>query len=157
MNAHWMTRYVDIARRDESAWQAAVRMHQRGVGTLVVVDESRQPVGILTDRDLVERVMAKCLDPSLTPIEEIMTTPVVTAKQDAPIEEMISRMRRGVFRRLPLIDQDGKLAGLVSLDDLLIGWSRQIAEVGALLEQETPQSLLARPPVESTEAELAET
>ena len=62
------TREVDLAQMDESVWQAAERMHQRAVGTLVVIDDDKKPIGIVTDRDLVERVLAKFLDPGATTV-----------------------------------------------------------------------------------------
>ena len=61
-------REVDLADPGEPVFQAAERMHQRAVGTLVILNQESQPVGILTDRDLVERVLAKGLDAYTTTV-----------------------------------------------------------------------------------------
>ena len=137
-------REVDYAVADESAWQAAERMHQRCVGTLVVLDESKEPVGIITDRDLVERVMAKGLDPNTTTINEIMTAGPKTISEDASIESAVSLMRSGGFRRLPVVDADGRLVGMLSVDDVLMLLAEEISQIGQLMEKETPPRVAAQ-------------
>jgi CBS domain-containing protein len=134
-------RTVDLAHADESVWQAAERMHQRGVGALVVLNDSREPVGILTDRDLVERVIAKRLDPDETPVDRVMTAHPMTIYEGAEVEKALTLMRDGHFRRLPVVDHEGKLTGLICLDDLLMTWARQFALVGEALATETPRAL----------------
>lgn len=134
-------RGVDTARAEETAWMVAERMHQRGVGTLVVINDVEEPVGILTDRDLVERVMAKGLDPYETLVRDVMTHDVRTVNEDAPAETLLAMMQRGCFRRLPVVDSDGKLIGVVSLDDVLMQWSKDFCLLGKLLTEETPRSV----------------
>ena len=136
-------REVDVADPDESAWQAAERMHQRCVGTLVVLNESKEPTGIITDRDLVQRVMAKALDPSTTAIHDVMTVMPKTISEDASIESAVALMRSGGFRRLPVVDSDGRLVGLLSVDDVLMLLAEEISQIGELLENETPQRAAA--------------
>src|SRR6059036_699183 len=96
-------REVDLADADESVRMAAERMHQRSVGTLVIVDEWRHPIGIVTDRDLVIRVLAAAKDPDLTLVEEVMTHPPFTVTEGTPIEDAIKLMRSGRFRRVPVV------------------------------------------------------
>jgi CBS domain-containing protein len=132
---------VDTARTHESAWRAAERMHQRGVGSLVVVNESEEPIGILTDRDLVERVMAKGMDPYETVVGDVMTHEPKTVNEDAPIETVLGMMQRGSFRRLPVVNTDGKVCGMISLDDILMQWSNQFCLLGQLLHEETPRGV----------------
>jgi len=133
-------REVDFAQVDETAWQAAERMHQRSVGTLVVLNESKQPIGILTDRDLVVRVLAKSEDPHVITIGECMTKAPHTISEDAPIESALSLMRSGAFRRLPVVNREGGLVGLVSLDDVLMLLAEEFAQIGKLVERETPRA-----------------
>ena len=134
------TREVDLAHVDESVWQAAERMHQRAVGTLVVADEDKRPIGIITDRDLVERVLAQALDPTSTTVGQVMTeTPEVVSEYEA-IEQAIAVMRRERCRRLPVVDDDGQLIGLLSLDDVLQLLAEELTSVGQLLERQTPRS-----------------
>ena len=134
------TREVDLAHVDESVWQAAERMHQRAVGTLVVTDHDQKPIGIITDRDLVERVLAHALDPTATTVGDVMThAPETVSEQDA-IEHAITVMRRERCRRLPVVDDSGQMVGLLSLDDVLQLLAEELTNVGQLLERQTPQA-----------------
>jgi CBS domain-containing protein len=131
-------REVDTATFDESAEVAAERMHQRAVGTLVVVNDAGQPIGIVTDRDLVTRVMARGRAPAETQLREVMTASPKTASEQEPIEKALATMRRGNFRRLPIVDSDNRLVGLVTLDDILMFVAAEFNDIGRLLERETP-------------------
>jgi CBS domain-containing protein len=135
-----LTRQVDTARRDETAWQAAERMHQHAVGALVVVDAENLVVGILTDRDLVERVMATNRDARTTKVEQVMTRSPVTVNADAPLESVLARMKQGRFRRVPVVDDSDRLVGLVTMDDILMWLARQLDMIARLVEHETPQA-----------------
>jgi CBS domain-containing protein len=135
-------REVDKASLDESVVVAAERMHQRAVGTLVVVNKSSQVVGILTDRDLVSRVLAKGIcSPGMT-VRDVMTVAPKTATIDTPIETALLVMRSGRFRRLPVVDSSGKLLGLVTLDDILMLLAEEFMQIGRLLKRETPQAVV---------------
>ena len=78
-------REVDLADRNEAVWQAAERMHQRAVGALVVVNDAKEPIGVVTDRDLVERVLAERRDPSVVTVSDVMARPM-TISEEASIE-----------------------------------------------------------------------
>lgn len=132
---------VDTAEVDESAWEAAERMHQRVVGSLVVTNQAGQPVGIVTDRDLVERVLAQNLDPHQTRVDEIMTAHPLRVRKDESIRSAVALMRSGGFRRLPVVDGDDKLVGLLSLDDVLMLFCEEFCEIGELLKKETPRAV----------------
>lgn len=132
---------VDLAEPDESAWVAAERMHQRAVGTLVVKDKSNHPIGILTDRDLVERVLAPDRDPHTTLVQEIMTSHPIRIRDNASIHGAVALMRSGEFRRLPVVDANDRLVGLISLDDILMHWCDEFADIGYLLRKETPRAV----------------
>jgi CBS domain-containing protein len=134
-------REVDLAEPDETVNIAAQRMHSRNVGTLVVLDKESRPVGILTDRDLAIRVVGQGLDPMRTFVRAVMTRAPDSVHEDTSIESAISHMRAGPYRRLPVVDRDGKLVGLVSLDDILDLLSEEIAEIGQLVRQESPRVL----------------
>ena len=136
-------REVDVADAGESVWQAAERLLQRSVGTLVVTDDAQNPIGILTDRDLVERVLAARKDPDVTVVGDVMTRGVKTISQDASIESALSLMRSGRFRRLPVVDRKGKLVGILSLDDVLMLLAEEFNQIGQLLERETPSGIAA--------------
>lgn len=132
------TREVDLAEPGDSVWQAAERMRQRTVGSLLILNVRRQPEGILTDRDLVVRVLAAGKDPQTTTVGEVMTRRLKTIREDASIEVALSEMREGCFRRLPVVDRLGELVGLVTLDDLLLLLTEEMTQIGAVLQSETP-------------------
>jgi CBS domain-containing protein len=103
--------------------EAAGIMRRQQVGCLVVTrDEEGQslPVGIVTDRDLVTRGIGMHFDPVTTTIECVMSTPLLTCKPDAAIDEVVGTMQAHGIRRLPLLDASGALAGIVSTDDVLV-------------------------------------
>jgi CBS domain-containing protein len=134
-------RTVDTAEPTESVQAAADRMNSRNVGTLVVLDPHDQPLGILTDRDLAVRVLAKGKDPFATTVVEVMTHIPKTIRENASIEQAISIMRSGPFRRLPVVDDAGKLIGLLSIDDILDLLAEEFRDIGALLKAERPEVL----------------
>ena len=135
-------RDVDTAKANESVAMIAKRMHQRAVGTLIVVNEACQPIGIVTDRDLVTRVVAKSLDPIETLVRDVMTMAPKTVPEDCSSESALLIMRTGRFRRLPVVDQDNQLIGLVTLDDMLMLLAEELSQVGRLLKRETPQAVV---------------
>ena len=139
------TREVDLADCDENVWQAAVRMRQRAVGTLVIVNEAKEPTGIVTDRDLMERVLAEAKDPRHTLVEDVMTRDPTTIAEDEPINVALPRMRRGGFRRLLVVDRKGSLVGLLSMDDVLMRLAEEISQVGQLIKRETPRGVAEEP------------
>lgn len=99
---------------------AARTMRQHDVGCVVVTKNTllgALPVGIVTDRDLAIRFLSndsgedECL-------EEVESLPLATCRPDAPIDEVIDIMQGSHVRRLPIVDDDGRLVGIVSLDDV---------------------------------------
>lgn len=135
------SRDVDLVDTDESAYAAAKRMQARGVGTLVAVDAERRPCGIVTDRDLVIRVLATNRDPETTWVRDLLSAPVHQVSTDAALEDAVRAMRRAHCRRLVVVDAEHRLAGIVSLDDVLAIMAEQMHAVAALLESEAPHAL----------------
>ncbi len=134
-------RDVVTAHEDESALVAARRMTQLHVGDLVVVQPRPfgppLPIGMVTDRDLVVQVMARGRAPSTTKVREIMHHEVVTVTEEEDIEAAAARMRAHAVRRLPVVDRNGALQGVLSLDDV-IGWlGEQLQTATELLEKQS--------------------
>jgi len=129
---------LDLIGPDESVATAADRMRQRTVGSLIVVDGLKHPLGIVTDRDLVIRALADARDADSTPVSEVMTPDIVVATSDTSINSALRLMRDGPFRRLPIVNLDGVLIGLVTIDDMLIRIGHEFGEIGSLIELETP-------------------
>lgn len=131
-------RDVDTASGDESALVAARRMRDRSVGALVVVNDRKQPMGLLSDRDLALRVIAQERDPARTPVTEVMSAMPMTILESSSIESALGHMRTGRFRRMPVVNGAGELVGIVALDDILTLLGEEFSMVGALLEREAP-------------------
>ena len=108
--------------RDETVQGAAYLMRKHHVGDIVVVDEpdgERSPVGIVTDRDIVVSVIALGLDPLGLQVGDIMSDDLLVAGEREDVGSLIERMRLRGIRRVPVVGEDGRLAGIVSADDLL--------------------------------------
>jgi CBS domain-containing protein len=111
-----MTRDVQTVRPDQPVQQAASFMLSADAGSIPVTDGDRL-IGMITDRDIAVRGVAKGFGPD-TPVRELMTNDIVSARDDDDVEEAASRMSEAQVRRLPVIDQDQRLCGIVSLGDL---------------------------------------
>lgn len=103
------------------------------MGTLVVVDDDERPIGMLTDRDIVVRCLAERLDPDTTQIGDVMSVPVCSLLEDTPIESGLATMARVGVRRAAMIDPDGRLTGVLAVDDVLELLAEEVGSVGALL------------------------
>ncbi len=131
------TRAVHTATRAERAREAARRMHQYKVGSLVVVDLEGKPVGILTDRDIAVKCVAEGLGGEVR-VEEIMTRPVSTVHEDTSIDEAVKHMSGAEIRRLVVVDDDRSLVGLLALDDVLELLVEEAEDIGRLLHAQMP-------------------
>lgn len=116
----------------DSVQTVADRMLGKHVGALVVVTESGVPVGIITDRDVVCRVVARGLEPRYVSVRTVMTPDPVVAHRGDAIEEAAMKMRQRGIRRLPIVNDDGSLAGMVALDDLMVLFSAELGQVSAV-------------------------
>lgn len=114
-------RDVVIASRNTSLADAAKLMRERHVGSVLVVDAAAagRPVGIVTDRDIVVQVVAAGLDHRGMTVGEIMSTPLLTVRDEDDALVALKAMRLRGVRRVPVVDEAGLLVGIVSLDDLL--------------------------------------
>jgi CBS domain-containing protein len=116
-------RKVVTVRRHEELRTAAWMMRERHVGCLVVVEPAgilggERPVGMLTDRDIVTHVIVRELDPRELCVEDAMTPHPLTVASTASIEDALRRMREGHTRRVAVVDERGRLAGILALDDI---------------------------------------
>lgn len=117
--------------------EAARRMREEEVGSLVVVDHER-PVGIVTDRDLVVRVLAESRDPAAVPVGEVMTGMPVFASSTRGLDDVIQLMRDLAVRRVPVVDEHQRAIGMVSLDDVVLLLSEQLAAIAETIRKEMP-------------------
>ncbi|HWP67461.1 MAG TPA: CBS domain-containing protein [Candidatus Limnocylindria bacterium] len=96
----------------------ACMMVEEDCGEIPVCDDTGKPVGVVTDRDIACRVVAKRKDPVEETAEDCMSSPVVTVRPDSPIEEAVQLMEQYQVRRLPVVGDDGACCGIVSQADL---------------------------------------
>ncbi len=123
-----MTRDVRTAPRDASLREVAAMMRDGDMGSVPVVDEGRL-LGIVTDRDMVVRVLAEGKGPD-TPVSEAMSTDLVTVKPDDYVFDAIRLMGDKQVRRIPVVGENGELAGIIAMADIALETEddRDIAE-----------------------------
>ena len=134
------TRNVTIAFRDTPLNGAARLMRENHVGCLVVVDETAGQhivVGVLTDRDIVTSVVAADLDPASLRVGEVMTTDLVTAREDDSLIDLMRSMRRKGVRRVPVVSGQGELRGVATLDDVLSILTEELSLLVAAIDSES--------------------
>lgn len=134
------SRITATAAPDESVRTAARRMAEYGVGTLVVLKENRgaRAVGVVTDRDVAIRCVAENLDPDTLRVSQVMSTPVHSVSDDTPLEDALRRMAAAGTRRLVVTSDDDRVAGILTMDDILDLFARETAAIGMLLEKQQP-------------------
>jgi len=111
-----MTRNVQTVRPDQPVQEAASFMLNADAGSIPVTDGDRL-IGMITDRDIAVRGVAKGYGPD-TPVRELMTDDLVIVRINDDVEDSASKMSQAQVRRLPVIDDDERLCGIVSLGDL---------------------------------------
>jgi CBS domain-containing protein len=100
-----------------TVFEAAVRMNERKIGALLVLAQGRL-VGIVTERDILQRVVAQRRDAAETLVEEVMTTEVACCRIDTTIEEVRGVMKNRRIRHLPVVEGEDRLHALISIGDL---------------------------------------
>jgi CBS domain-containing protein len=122
-----LRRKVATVQPKDSLAAAAKLMEKENVGAIVVVEQDR-PVGIVTDRDLA---LATCVHGATTDasVQTIMTCPVSTIREDEGVFNATQQMMELAVRRLPVVDKLERLVGVISLDDLLLLFSRELQNV----------------------------
>ncbi len=113
-----MSSPVVTLNENDASNKAAAVMDKNDLGSVIVTNKAGKSIGIITERDLVIRVLAKNLKPDTVKVKEIMTTPLVTIEPDAAITEAARRMNRLDIRRLGVMYK-GNLVGIISSKDIL--------------------------------------
>ncbi len=108
---------VTVSPKD-SVVKAARLMERKNVGSVVVI-QNKKPVGIITDRDIAIRVVAKKADVNSTLVEDVMTNDIVTGNDGQRAAELATVMHEHGIRRIPIVGKRGELTGIITLDDLL--------------------------------------
>jgi len=122
-----MTRPVITAEAELDILSAAKKMATANVGSLIVVSR-KTPIGILTERDLVKKIVAQATNPKSVKVAEIMSTPIVTISPEASLREAAALMLKSGVKRLPVIS-NGKLVGIITDTDLVSGSSVGLSDI----------------------------
>jgi len=104
----------------EATAEDAIRaMLERHVGAVAVLDENTRVAGIFTERDVLRRLSVSGREPAQTPVREVMTTPVEMATLDTTPGQALATMVERHYRHLPIVDDDGRLLGMLSIRNVL--------------------------------------
>ncbi len=111
-----MSKDVRVVRPDTSVKEVVATMNKFNIGSIIVVQGDR-PVGIITERDILRRLVEPCLAPETLTARQIMTSPVLTVNETASIEETARLMAKKKIKKLPVMN-NGKLAGIITFTDI---------------------------------------
>ena len=109
---------LQSTRPTETVLAATQQMNEHAIGALLVIDDQENLVGIFTERDVLRRVVAAELPPATVQVGEVMTTEVACCTPTTSIDEARSIFRQHRIRHLPVLNDDGEVAGLISIGDL---------------------------------------
>ncbi len=130
---------VVTCERDTSVHGVAALMREHHVGDVVVVEVEggrKRPVGIVTDRDLVIELLATQVDPGSVSAGDVMSWELVQARADDDISAAIDAMRAAGVRRMPVVDGEGALVGIVTVDDLIDWLAGSLNDLGRVIVRE---------------------
>jgi len=123
-------------------------MRQGHIGSLVIVEQmnvgKRSPVGIVTDRDIVVEVIATGLDPAVITVGDVMERELVVGRESDSVLQTLEIMRFKGVRRLPTVDGEGRLVGIVTVDDILEVLSEELSELSRIVAREQAREASAR-------------
>jgi CBS domain-containing protein len=114
-----LTRDAEVIHPKASVCEAAKKMRDMDIGMLPVCDGDKL-IGALTDRDIVIRAVARGYDPVRTPVKEVMTASIHCCYEDDEVESAAAIMEQKQIRRLPVLDSNKRLCGMISLGDLAV-------------------------------------
>jgi CBS domain-containing protein len=112
-----MTKKVKVVRPNSSVKEVAAHMNKFNVGSIIVV-EGGKPIGIISERDILRKVVEPCLRPEILTAEQIMTSPVVTIDENATINEAAKLMAEKKVRKIPAMNKQ-ELVGIVTFTDIV--------------------------------------
>jgi len=141
-------RDVVVIGKDATVQEAAQLMRIHHVGALIVTierDGKKVPVGIVTDRDIVIEVLAAGVEIGAVLVGDVMSDRLLTASESDGLWETLQRMRIKGVRRLPVVDDQGFLQGIITLDDMIELLADELAQVAKIVAREQAAEKTARP------------
>lgn len=140
-------RQVVICLPEDSIRQAAELMRNNHVGDVIVVEHKANmhfPVGILTDRDIVIEVLAEGVDATSITVKDVMSSELISVKEDDHVIETIEQMRDKGIRRVPVVNRDGGLEGILAVDDTIELVAELLSDLVKLFKHEFNREVKAR-------------
>ena len=137
--AEFCNREVIISNREDSVFEAAKLMRKYHVGDVVVIDQRsdvRVPVGILTDRDIVIELVAREVDATEVTVGEAMSNELLTVTENEQLTDLVQKMQGKAVRRVPVVNANGALIGIVTADDLIDLIAEQLASLVGMVQRE---------------------
>jgi len=126
---------VSTVRPDATAREVARALGEAAVGCVVVESADGKPVGIVTDRDLAVRVVARDLDPDAARASEVMSGSLLCVDGGESLQRVVAAMSEWGVRRIP-VTRDGRLTGIVTYDDVLATLGRELVALGGIVRSE---------------------
>ena len=126
-----MVRNVKTVRTDDTVLGAVSKMNKFRIGSVIVTNNGR-PVGIITERNILQRIVEPGLDPAIVRAKDIMSSPLVTIDANAAVEEAAQIMARKRIKKLPIVE-GGKVIGIVSTSDIVRSSPTQLGILEELL------------------------
>jgi CBS domain-containing protein len=118
--------------------EVANLMEEKNIGS-VVIDGEGEKFGIVTDRDILLRVLSKNLDPNTTPIDDVMTWKLVLIlREDMGLFEALEQVKKSAVRRFPVVNDEGSLVGIITVDDIITLLGKELSDVARIIENEGP-------------------
>jgi len=131
-----MSKPVITARRKESIKSIAQKMNRYGINSVVIVDEKNAPIGIVTEGDIIRRLLSKKRNLLFAEALHVMSKPIVTVKRELPLEDAARIMVNKKIKKLCVVDDNGSVVGIISEGDIvknasyLIDVLKEIIETG---------------------------
>lgn len=129
-----MSRGVITLKKGSVVMDAVRLMARHSISCVVIIDRSSRPIGIVTERDMVKRVLGNSLDPKKTRIDDVMSSPVITMSADGKMTDAINMMHKYHFRRIVVATDRNRLIGVLTQSDLLSSVYRVQSELEEMNE-----------------------
>ena len=116
-----MTKNVIVVPSGEGLYEAAKLMKKHEIGSIIIVDndEGKKAKGIITERDIIYKVLSKKVDPYITKVDDVMSSPLRVVKPETSLEDASQAMQENRIKRLPVVNDNNELIGVLSEGDIM--------------------------------------
>lgn len=135
----YITHELVMVSQDANLEDVANLMREKNVGSVIVVedkDTNPVPTGIITDRDMVTRLIAKDVNLDEVSVKDVASSPLVVIKDSQGLQQSLEAMENKGVRRAPVVDREGKLVGIISIDDILVGMIDKLESLASIIKRQ---------------------